>query len=86
MERTQIYLSKEQRRQIARLAKDGGVSQAEVVRRILDRALGFDDGAADRIAAIDATAGLLHDAPDWPEWLEDVRGATAAERLTELGL
>jgi hypothetical protein len=86
MERTQIYLSKEQRRQIARLAKDGGVSQAEVVRRILDRALGFDDGAADRIAAIDATAGLLHDAPDWPEWLEDVRGATTTERLAELGL
>ena len=86
MERTQIYLSKEQRRQIARLAREQGVSQAEVIRRILDRALGFDDGAADRVAAIDATAGVLPDAPDWEEWLADVRGATASGRLSGLGL
>jgi hypothetical protein len=86
MERTQIYLSTEQRRQIARLAKDEGISQAELIRRILDRALGFDDGAADRVAAIDATAGVLPDAPDWPEWLNDVRGNSADERLSSLGL
>ncbi len=85
MERTQIYLSKEQRRQIARLAKDEGISQAELVRRILDQALGFDDGHAARVAAIDATAGVLPDAPDWPEWLSDVRGDSADERLSSLG-
>jgi hypothetical protein len=86
MERTQIYLSAEQRRQIARLAKDEGISQAELVRRILDRALGFDDGAEARVAAIDATAGILSDAPDWPEWLSAVRRDSADERLSSLGL
>ena len=86
MERTQIYLSTEQRRQIGRRAKDEGISQAEVIRRILDQALGFDNGAADRVAAIDATAGVLPDAPDWPEWLDDVRGNSAADRLSSLGL
>jgi Ribbon-helix-helix protein, copG family len=85
MERTQIYLSTEQKRQIARLAKDEGISQAELVRRILDRGLGFDDGVAARVAAVDATAGLLPDAPDWPEWLNEVRGNSADERLTSLG-
>lgn len=86
MQRTQIYLTDEQRRRIAQLADDGRTSQAEVVRRILDRALGFDDGANDRVAAIDATAGVLADAPDWPEWLAKVRTTSAAERLDSLGL
>jgi hypothetical protein len=86
MQRTQIYLSDEQRRQIARLAADAGVSQAEVVRRILDRALGVDDGTRARLAALDATAGLLPDAPDWPEWLAEVRGRPADERLRSLGV
>jgi hypothetical protein len=85
MERTQIYLSGEQRRQIARLAKDEGISQAELVRRILNRALGFDDGVAARVAAIDATAGVLPDSPDWPEWLHAVRGESADDRLSSLG-
>lgn len=86
MQRTQIYLTDEQRRRIALLAKDAGVSQAEVVRRMLDHALGFDDGAHDRVAAIEATAGLLADAPDWPDWLAHVRTRTANERLASLGL
>lgn len=86
MQRTQIYLTDEQRRRISQLAKDGNVSQAEVIRRVLDHALGFDDGADDRVAAVDATAGILAGAPDWPEWLAQVRTGTADERLAALGL
>lgn len=86
MQRTQIYLTDEQRRSIARLADDGGVSQAAVIRRILDEALGVDDGARDRLAAVAATAGLLRDAPDWPEWLAGVRNRDADTRLGVLGL
>jgi len=86
MQRTQIYLTDEQRRRIGQLAKDGKVSQAEVIRRVLDHALGFDDGGDDRVAAIDATAGVLADSPDWPEWLAHVRTGTADERLAALGL
>ena len=32
-----------------------------------------------------ATAGILADYPDWPEWQRSVRGRTAAKRLDELG-
>lgn len=86
MRRTQIYLTDEQRRRIARRATDAGTSMAEVVRRILDRALGIARGHDDRLAAVDATAGLFSDYPDWPDWLGAARGRGSAERLRELGL
>jgi hypothetical protein len=85
MQRTQIYLTDEQRRRIASLAADAATSQAAVIRRILDEALGVDDGTRARVAAVDATAGMLPDAPDWPEWLAEVRGDGADERLSSLG-
>ena len=67
-------------------AKDSGVSQAEIIRRILDRGLGIDDGVQERLAAVDATAGVLPNAPSWQEWLGAVRGNGAGARLSELGL
>jgi hypothetical protein len=85
MRRTQIYLTDEQRRRIASRADDASISQAAVIRRILDEALGVDDGARARVAAVDATAGILPDAPDWPEWIATVRGGGADERLSSLG-
>jgi hypothetical protein len=88
MRRTQIYLTDEQSAKIAQLADDRHASKAEVIRRILDEALGIgedDDDAADR-AVIEATAGLCREYPDWPAWLESVRGQDADERLTSLGL
>ncbi len=86
MQRTQVYLTEEQRRRIARRAADAGVSQAEVIRRILDQALGIGEGRDERRAAVLATAGILADAPDWPEWLRRVRGDGADARLRALGL
>jgi hypothetical protein len=86
MKRTQVYLTEEQRRRIARRAQDAGVSQAELLRRILDEVLGIDTRAGERIAAVDCSAGVLADAPDWPEWLSRVRGASADRRLKKLGL
>lgn len=86
MRRTQIYLTEEQRGGIARNAIDAGVSQAEVIRRILDRALGITTGSDERVAMVDATAGVLADYPDWPDWLGDVRGRDADARLKDLGL
>jgi hypothetical protein len=86
MQRTQIYLTAEERLAISRRAADAGVSQAELIRRLLDRALGLAPGPEDRLAAIDASAGLLAGSPDWPDWLAAVRGKGAGERLRELGL
>lgn len=86
MQRTQIYLTEEQRRRIARRAADAGVSQAEAIRRILDEALGIGEGRDERRAAVLATAGIVADAPDWPEWLRRVRGRGSDGRLRALGL
>jgi hypothetical protein len=87
MRRTQIYLTDEQSARIAQLADDRQTSKAEIIRRILDEALGIgdehDDGAR---AVIEATSGLCRDYPDWPQWLNSVRGRTADERLSSLGL
>ena len=85
MRRTQIYLTDEQRKLIRGRARDAKVSQAEIIRRILDAGLDIGDDAAQRVAAIDATAGILPDAPDWPEWLAAVRGDGADRRLRKLG-
>ncbi len=84
MRRTQIYITEEQERLIANQAADAGVPKAEVIRRILDSALGLDTGAAERRRAILATAGVMPDAEDWPAWLAQVRGAGADDRLARL--
>jgi Ribbon-helix-helix protein, copG family len=84
MHRTQIYITDEQERRIAARAADAGVSKATVIRRMLDEGLGIDDGAEARKRAIQATAGALPDAEDWPSWLAKVRGSGADEWLKRL--
>lgn len=86
MRRTQIYLTDDQTRLIGEIARQDAISKAEAIRRILDRALGVDAAEPDDRATIQASAGLLADYPDWPEWLEDVRGGSADERPRSLGL
>lgn len=86
MRRTQIYITDDQDQRVGELAKDLAVSKAEVIRRILDQALEIDAGEREAAGVIAATAGLLAGYPDWPEWLGDVRGRSAAERVGSLGL
>lgn len=84
MHRTQIYLTDEQERSIAARARDAGVAKAEVIRRLLDGALGLGSDAEDRRRSILATAGILSDADDWKTWLSSVRGGSATRRLDRL--
>jgi hypothetical protein len=86
MRRTQIYITDEQDRQLAKLASDRDISKAEVIRQILDRALDASDAEAEARSLIESTAGLCADYPDWPEWLRSVRGRSADERLRAAGL
>ena len=78
MRRTQIYLTEEQDERLKRLAVDRGASKAEVIRSILDREFDAEGAGDDDRAVIRATAGVCAGYPDWPEWLDDVRGRPAA--------
>ena len=64
MERTNIYLTPELRDALDARARAEGLSRAEVIRRLLDRALRdeVDDLRAD-LAAIDGAFGALRDEP-----------------------
>jgi metal-responsive CopG/Arc/MetJ family transcriptional regulator len=62
MMRTNIYLEDRQTAMLDRIAAEEGVSRAEVIRRLLDRALaGRDDDLAADLAAIDESFGILSD-------------------------
>jgi len=86
MRRTQIYLTEEQDVRLRDLAHDRALSKAAVIRQILDAALDPDSSAERDRALIRATAGVCAGYPDWSEWLADVRGVAADERLRSLGL
>jgi hypothetical protein len=62
MKRTNIYLDAGQTAALDQLAKEEGVSRAELIRRLLDRALANqDDDLTADIAAIDESFGALQD-------------------------
>ena len=67
MKRTNIYLDEGQTASLDRLAAQQGVSRAELIRRLLDRALSStgDDLASD-LTAIRASFGALRDAETPP--------------------
>jgi hypothetical protein len=63
MKRTNIYLAEGQAAALDRAAEAAGVSRAELIRQLIDRAIGGNPGAdltAD-LAAIDASFGVLAD-------------------------
>ena len=83
MKRTQVYLTDEQDRRLAEIARERKVPKAAALRAALDTALETGDPEAEARAVILATAGILSDYPDWLEWQGQVRGRTADERLAE---
>jgi hypothetical protein len=62
MRRTNNYLDDEQTAELDRLAAATGASRAEVIRRLLDEALGRTPDTVERdLATFDATFGALVD-------------------------
>ncbi len=62
MRRTNIYLDEQQTASLDRLAEQEGVSRAELIRQLLNRALaGADDNLASDLKAIDDSFGTLRD-------------------------
>jgi hypothetical protein len=63
MRRTNIYLDDGQTDALDRLAREEGVSRAELIRRMLDAALtGDDDSIAADLMAFDESFGSLREA------------------------
>jgi len=81
MNRTNIYLTDEQRDRLDARARAAGMSRAELVRQVLDRSLnGEPDGLAADVAAIEGSFGVLDE--DWtPDRGDGARGAHL-ERIT----
>src|SRR5690606_20503929 len=62
MVRTNIYLEERQTAILDQIASEEGVSRAEIIRRLIDRALaGRDDDLAADLAAIDESFGALRE-------------------------
>jgi Ribbon-helix-helix protein, copG family len=63
MKRTNIYLAEGQAATLDRIAQAEGVSRAELIRELIDRAVGGNPGAdlAADLAAIEGSFGILAD-------------------------
>lgn len=66
---------------------DGGIDGRPIVLLDVSVAIALareeHDAQAEARAGILATAGILPNAPDWPEWQAQVRGRSADERRSD---
>lgn len=66
MERTQIYLTREEREAVRAIAERRGQTQSEIIREAIDRYIvEFDQNT--RQAILDETFGMWADHPDVPD-------------------
>ena len=86
MKRTQIYITEQQDERLAAVAADRQISKAQLIREIIDQALDTEVAEEEARAIIEQTAGICAAYPEWPEWLDSVRGEGADARLRSLGL
>ena len=83
MQRTNIFLTEEQQKQLHRRAHEEGVSKSSLIRQILDEGLAITQATLSSEQAIHATAGIWADRQDAD--LRDVlrwRREVPLERLT----
>ncbi len=84
MQRTNIYLTDEQQDLLRDRARDEGVSKAELIRRLLDEALGLSMAKGDLLAAVEESAGVWADRTD--EEIAEVFHWRTFDRFGRLGL
>ena len=73
MERTQIYLSTSQTRELDRRARQGGVTRSHLIREALDKYLGVTWDPVEFKAALRGIAGIWADRDDLDELYADLR-------------
>jgi Arc/MetJ-type ribon-helix-helix transcriptional regulator len=85
MGRTQVYLTDDELAALDRASKATGASRSELIRRAVRKVYGRP-GLEERLAAIDAAAGLWRDRTfTGAEYVDAIRG-DLNERLRQLGL
>ena len=84
MGRTQIYLGEEELTLLDRVASATGASRSELVRRAVRIAFG-EKTKAERLAALDASAGVWSGRVTGAEYVDSIRG-DLNERLRRLGI
>lgn len=67
MERTQIYLTQRQRKELAALAKISGKKQSELIREAVDRLID-QEGCDRRKAVLREAAGIWKNRTDLPDF------------------
>jgi hypothetical protein len=67
MERTQIYLTQRQRKELAALAKISGKKQSELIREAVDRLID-QEGRGRRETVLRETAGIWKSRTDLPDF------------------
>lgn len=83
MERTQIYLSEGQTRELDRRARQQGVTRSALIREALEQYLGPTQDPVEFKAALQAFSGIWADRDDLDELYADLRrrGQERLERL-----
>ena len=79
MQRTNIFLTKEQQERLQRQAKEEGLSKSGLIRRILDEALAITKTKPSAEEAIIGTSGMWADRDE-----DDLREVTRWRRETPL--
>jgi len=77
VERTQIYLTEQQQRELERRVIASGRTKSDLIREALDRFLGTEESHEEWqrrwIAAVDAVAGIAPYLPDGATYSEELR-------------
>jgi len=68
MIRTQIYLTEQQRNELATLAKSYGKKQSELIREAIDRLI-YQDSKNHRKQVLNEAAGIWKDRTDLPDFI-----------------
>lgn len=67
MERTQIYLTREEREALRRIAERNNLSQSEIIRQAIDRYISEDLSDAEAEAILERTFGIWAGREDVPD-------------------
>jgi Arc/MetJ-type ribon-helix-helix transcriptional regulator len=87
MSRTQIYLGENELELLERASRDTGASRSELIRRAVRTTFGERDDKADRLRALEASAGSWRSRrASGAEYVDAIRGGDINERLARLGV